>query len=347
MVLFLGVNQNIDGGYADKGSSLFDEEVRVPLIIKIADNNRINGTTISTPTAHVDLFPTLYDLAGGTEKNKNWKGIDLYPALKADSRITIPELLANRDSIYFDGHKYAGILYWGEGFKQNPMKYIRQLAPDKIKLYLTHNPWSEKISWYQPEMFSSVDFMRHSEKLLPIIPNEKLSKLRSAYFEASPSNKIIRFTTKYEGDFSLNIQLKLKDNSSQPNIALQPEGIKVKETKSNNFINYSFNGKVKPNESIWINLGDTLIQDINLAQDITPITCPNGNKIQSNLLAHILQNNICTFFAPDGIIEANYTEKEKPVIIQKSLSSEQVEQIEGTGAGTALQNALRDWGYAK
>ena len=70
--------------------------------------------------------------------------------------------------------------------------------------------------------------------------------------------------------------------------------------------------------------------------------------MDQNLLVQILQNNICTFFAPpDGIIESNYSKSEKPVVIQKTLSNEQVEQLEGTGAGAALQNALRDWGYAK
>ena len=345
---FLGVNQNIDGGYADKGSSLFDEEVRVPLIMHFAKNNRLNGTTVSTPTAHVDLFPTLYDLAGGNHTNKLWRGIDLYPALKEDNKIDLPELLSNRKSIYFDGHKYAGILYWGDSFNNNPMKYIRQLTPDHIKLYLTHNPWSEKISWYQPEIFSSIDLKEHSEKLLPIIPNESLRLLRTAYFNASPSNKIIRFTAKYNGNFKLDLKLKLNGNESLPNIALLPDKVKVIEKKDNNFIYYSFNGNINSDEGIWVNLGESTLSDLKLAKDITAVTCSNGNRIQNELIVDVLQNNICTFFAPpDGIIELNYSEKDKPVIIQKTLSSEQVQQIEGTGAGAALQNALRDWGYAK
>lgn len=345
---FLGVNQNIDGGYADKGSSLFDEEVRVPLIMRFAKNNRLNGTTVSTPTAHVDLFPTLYDLAGGKQTNSTWRGIDLYPALKEDRKINIPELLSNRKSIYFDGHKYAGILYWGDSFNNNPMKYVRQLAPDSIKLYLTHNPWSEKIKWYQPEIFSSVDLKEHTEKLLPTIPNDSLRHLRTAYFNASPSNKIIRFTAKYNGSFKLDIQLKMNTKGSLPSIALLPSGIKLIEKKIGNDIYYNFTGNIDINEGIWINLGDSAPSEIKLANDITAITCSNGNRIQNDLIVNILQNNICTFFAPpDGIIESNYSDKDKPVVIQKTLSSEQVQQIEGTGAGAALQDALRDWGYAK
>lgn len=346
---FLEVTQNIDGGYADKGSSLLDEEVRVPLIMHFAKNNRLNGTTISTPTAHVDLFPTLYDLAGGKQIDSAWRGIDLYPALKEDSKIDIPELLSDRKSIYFDGHKYAGILYWGDDFSNNPMKYVRQLAPDNVKLYLTHNPWSEKISWYQPEIFSSVDLKNHTEKLLPIIPNDKIRLLRNTYFNDSPSNKIIRFTAKYSGNFKLDIQLKINNtNGIMPNISLLPNGIKLIERKERNNIYYNFTGNIDINEGIWINLGESILSEIKLSKDITAITCSNGNKVQSDLIVSILQNNICTFFAPpDGIIETNYSEQDKPVVIQKTLSNEQVQQIEGTGAGAALQNALRDWGYAK
>ncbi|MBX9836832.1 MAG: sulfatase-like hydrolase/transferase, partial [Silvanigrellaceae bacterium] len=345
---FLGVNQNIDGGYADKGNSLFDEEVRVPLIMHFAKNNRLNGSTISIPTAHVDLFPTLYHLAGGNNMNPLWRGIDLYPALKEENDIDLPNLLSKRDTIYFDGHKYAGILYWGENFKNSPMKYMRQLAPDNVKLYLTHNPWSEKISWYQPEMFSSVDFSKNSEKLLPNVSNQNLKALRTAYFNSSPSSKIIRFTPKYDGKFSLNIQFNLNGNEEIPKVALIPDGLKLEEIKNKNSILFNFNGNLKSDEGIWINIGNGNLNKIELEKNITAITCANGNKVDHNLIVSILENNICTFFAPpDGIIEANYKSSDKPVVIQKTLSSEQVQQLEGTGAGAALQNALRDWGYAK
>ncbi|APJ02625.1 sulfatase [Silvanigrella aquatica] len=345
---FSGVNQNLDGAYADKGNSLLDEEVRVPLILHLAKNNHLKGTEITTPTAHVDLFPTLYELAGGTKPNENWRGINLTPALNENSNITFEEHLNKRKSIYFEGHKYAGLLYWGESFANNPMKYVRQLTPDSVKLYLTHNPWSEKISWYQPEIFSSVNLKEHTEKLLPMITGENLKNLRNAYYRYSPSHKIIRFTAKYSGDFNLEIILNRNDKGSNPVVTLIPEGIKVIEKKELNKISYTFSGKINNDEGVWINLGDTTPSEIKLAQDITPLICPNGNKTQSHLLVDTLQNQACSFFPPpDGIIELNYSSKDKPVVIQKTLSSEQVEQIEGTGAGAALQNALREWGYAK
>ncbi|KAB8030700.1 sulfatase [Fluviispira multicolorata] len=344
---FLGVPQNIDGGYADKGSSLFDEEVRVPLIIKLADNFKGIGESISIPTAHIDLFPTLYNLAGGKSVSKQWRGIDLFPALEKKSSLTFLDILKDRNSIYFDGHRYAGILYWGGEFNQKPMKYVRQLAPDKIKLYLTHNPWSQQISWYQPEIFSNVNFSNHTEDIIPMTQNNNLKELRKAYFEKSPSDKIIRLTAKFSGTFNFSTKLK-KIGNNLPKISLVPTNIKYTEQENKDIIRFNFHGEIQPDESIWINLGDSSLEEINISDDIIPVACPNGNRIDKEFLVDTLQNNICSFFAPpDGIIERNYTNKDHVIIFQKSLSNEQVEQIEGTGAGAALQNALREWGYAK
>jgi hypothetical protein len=46
-------------------------------------------------------------------------------------------------------------------------------------------------------------------------------------------------------------------------------------------------------------------------------------------------------------IEENYKDSDKAMVIQKSLSGDRDENQIGTGAGEALQNALREWGYAK
>ncbi|WP_186646634.1 sulfatase [Fluviispira vulneris] len=345
---FQGVPQNIDGGYADKGNSLFDEEVRVPLIIKLADNFKGIGETVSIPTAHVDMLPTLYSLAGGLDISKQWRGLDFSPAMKTSSKLTFPDILQERKSIYFDGHKYAGILYWGGEFKDKPMKYMRQLTPDRVKLYLTHNPWSQVINWYQPEIFSSVNFSTHTEDILANVQNNKLKELRSAYYQNSPSDKVLRFIAKYKGQFTMSLNLKNKEKNNLAKISLIPENIKYTEKKINDSVLFDFKGEINPDESIWINLGNSSIEDIKLNENITPVICPNGNKIETEYLVNSLQNNICSFFAPpDGIIERNYTNKDQVLIIQKSLSNEQVEQIEGTGGGAALQNALREWGYAK
>lgn len=345
---FLGVPQNIDGGYADKGNSLFDEELRVPLIIKLANEKQNRGRTVAIPTAHVDLFPTLSHLAGNSLKQSSWRGIDLYPALTDDSTDTFTDLLNDRKSIYFDAHKYAGILYWGDSFAKKPVKYMRQLTPDSVKLYLTHNPWSQKISWYQPEMFSFIDFSEHTEKIVPNITNYELKKLRQEYFNISPSDKMLRFTAKYTGDLNFSIDFNVKDSAKAPNVSLIPDGIKFITTNTNSKFYMNFLGKIEKDQEIWINLGKAELINLNIANNAKIVTCANGNLIDKNFIVKILNENICSFYVPpSGLVDFNYHNDDKVLIIQKTLSNEQVQQIEGAGAGAALQNALRDWGYAK
>ena len=56
---FPGVPWNMHAATRDKGFSLYDEEVRVPLIVKLANEPKLMGVTTKIPTAHVDIFPSL------------------------------------------------------------------------------------------------------------------------------------------------------------------------------------------------------------------------------------------------------------------------------------------------
>lgn len=342
---FSGVNKEITGAYGDKGHSLFDEEIHIPLILHLAHTPSTYGTQISTPTAHVDLFPTLYSLAGGISPYKNQRGLDLSAGLQENSTQTIQNITRNRNSIYFDGHRYAGILYWGKQFNQSPMKYIRQFEPDEIRLFLSHNPWSLNINWYQTEMYSSVNFNDHTETWLSFAQGDKLLDLRKAYIKASPSEKIVKITAKYAGPFSMTIL----STSSHDETLLAPKKIVITKSKQGkNQTKYHFSGEMNKDESIEIHTKQIPIKKIHFGDGITAIACPNGISIDSNYLATLLEKSICSFFAPpDGIIEKNYSEKDRPVVLQQGLSGEQIEHIEGNGAGAALQKALREWGYTK
>ncbi|WGL58556.1 sulfatase [Pigmentibacter sp. JX0631] len=345
---FLGVPQNIDGGYADKGNSLFDEELRVPLIIKIAEEKQHFGRTISIPTTHVDLFPTISNIAGDKIISHNWKGIDFSNALKNDSQYTFSDLLKNRNHIYFDAHKYAGMLYWDDIFAKKPVKYIRQLTPDSVKLYLTHNPWSEKISWYQPEMFSSVNFNDHSEKIVPNVSYLELKKLRQEYFKISPSDKMLRLTSKYNGILKFDLEIDNLDFNHPPQVSLLPEKIKFESIRKNSDYIFTFNGKIAPEEEIWINLGKSNLVNLDFKSENKLVVCSNGNLVDKKFVTKVINDNICSFYSPpNGLMDLNYKNTDNVIVIKKTLANEQVQQIEGAGAGAALQNALRDWGYAK
>lgn len=345
---FLGVPQNLDGGYADKGNSLFDEELKVPLIIKLANETKKNGYTVSKPTAHIDLFPTLSHLAGNDKNSNNWRGLDLLPALTDNSFFTFNDILDKRKHIYFDAHKYAGILFWDDIFSNNPVKYMRQLTPDNVKLYLTHNPWSQKISWYQPEMFSFVNFSSHTENVVPNISSSELVKLRKAYYDISPSDKMLRFIPKFSGNIKFLVTLNSKESTKPPEISLIPDKINSQIKRVENHFLIHFHGETTKNEEIWLNLGNSDLLQINFDTEVKLVSCANGVFIAKEYITNILNNNICSFYAPpEGVLDSNYSPMDRVLVIQKTLANEQVQQIEGAGAGAALQNALRDWGYAK
>lgn len=336
------VDQNMTGGYADKGHSLLDEEVRVPLILRLANSSiSSKDKIVSAPTAHIDLLPTLYRLAGGIHPNSSWRGVDLLSHSKKDSLISSDELLHTRDHIYFEGHRYAGILYWGNKFRYRPFKYIRQLEPDGVRLLLTHNPWNVNINWFQSEIYSTVDFTRHAETWLSDMPNEQLRELRKVYFRASPSDLMLRVTPHFSGFFSMSLNLKKYQHTLIDSL---PVGLTFKISRNQ----VSFSGHVEKGESILVNLGGDKIQKLTFDKGVTPVICPNGNQVENAFLAELLEKQVCAFFPPPlSLMEENYSVLDRPVVIQKSLSHEKAEQIEGTGAGAALQQALREWGYAK
>lgn len=59
--------------------SLFEESARVPLLIVAPDGGR--GTVVRTPVSHVDIYPTLMEIAG-IEGPANLQGQSLVPALR-------------------------------------------------------------------------------------------------------------------------------------------------------------------------------------------------------------------------------------------------------------------------
>jgi arylsulfatase A-like enzyme len=71
----------LDHGQKGHGHSLFDELLRVPLLVK-APGVRA-GLTIDCPAGLIDLFPTLAEWAGAPAANYDGPGISLLPLLRA------------------------------------------------------------------------------------------------------------------------------------------------------------------------------------------------------------------------------------------------------------------------
>ncbi|MCP4641332.1 MAG: sulfatase-like hydrolase/transferase [bacterium] len=74
---------------------MYEQAVRVPLIVRVPDGT---PSTIPTPISHLDLMPTLLDLAG-IESDKPWDGVSLVDAARTGApppdRIVFSEFSGN------------------------------------------------------------------------------------------------------------------------------------------------------------------------------------------------------------------------------------------------------------
>lgn len=175
-------NEVENAAYATSGHSLFDEEIRVPLMIKIAGHKLDQNLKINTPSAQIDLFPTLYGLMGGQSGNINALGLNFAPALLADNTTEeIKDILSQRHTLLINSNEYSGLLAWDIGKISQPVKYIRQLANDEFTLYLTQAPWKKRIQWYKPELFTKIDFNNHSENWSPNLSDDEKNEIRTLY----------------------------------------------------------------------------------------------------------------------------------------------------------------------
>ena len=71
-----------DHGEEEHGIFLYDEVIRVPLIVKLP-NSRAAGLRVPDPVQHIDLLPTLLDLVGA-EPIEGLRGRSLRPLLEGD-----------------------------------------------------------------------------------------------------------------------------------------------------------------------------------------------------------------------------------------------------------------------
>ncbi len=132
MVIFLADNGGV-GGYAAAGveaseitdnrplrsgkGSLYEGGIRVPFIAKYPPMIK-PGTTCDTPGIHVDLLPTLVDLAGGQLPKQPLDGVSLVPLFK-DAKGSI-----GRDALYYH---FPGYLQGKAGsWRTTPVGVIRQ-----------------------------------------------------------------------------------------------------------------------------------------------------------------------------------------------------------------------------
>jgi len=108
-------------GKYQHGQSLYDEVLRIPLIIRYPRSDRIRaGTRSDTPARLADVMPTVLDLAG-VAVPETVRGRSLF-----DPDASPPPALFSR--LVLDGHDMASI-------RENPWKLIRDEGTDRTTLY--------------------------------------------------------------------------------------------------------------------------------------------------------------------------------------------------------------------
>jgi len=133
-----------DHGYRTHNRDLFDEEVRVPWMMRWAGHIPA-GLRIREPTHLIDLAPTLLGLLGiappaeprkGATDPGLFDGQDLSPLLLGGEMTGLKErVLWLQRAFYRRGRKQLGERGWGLGMRKGRWKYIEANAEGRRELY--------------------------------------------------------------------------------------------------------------------------------------------------------------------------------------------------------------------
>ena len=83
-------------GFAGHGNHLYDEELKVPLMIRVPKSRALKpGTVVKGQVGGIDLAPTLLDLAG-VPVPSSWKGRSLVPAMERGTSDGCPVVTETR-----------------------------------------------------------------------------------------------------------------------------------------------------------------------------------------------------------------------------------------------------------
>lgn len=160
LVLFVSDNGGV-GGYEAAGihageitdnhplrsgkGSLYEGGIRVPFIAKYPAMIK-PGTTCETPAIHVDIFPTLLEMAGGDRPKQPLDGVSIVPLLKD------PMAVLGRDTLFYH---FPGYLQGTEGsWRTTPVGVIRSgdlklmefYEDGRLELYNLKDDPSEKVN---------------------------------------------------------------------------------------------------------------------------------------------------------------------------------------------------------
>lgn len=353
---FLGIPSDHVAATTDKGHSLTDEEVRVPFIAQFANAPELIGQDVRIPSAHVDVLPTIASLyIRETETTPaRWRGLSWFLPSQAPNLPlsmtpqTVVDNLESRTSMYFDAMRYTSLFNYGGAFKNRPTKYIRQLATDRAMLYFDKFPYRRREQWFTQEMTTKVDFKNRSETWQTSVDAVELAALRKEYFQKSPSPRELRLTPLFDGPLILQLNFQVTDEFHLPSVLDVPGTLQVQILRQENVFTIQLSGTVEKGKDILISKNGAQIESIQEQRSHVWVSCTVGAQFGARDLVHLLKSDaVCTYQPiPGEVLMLNVSDK-PTIAVQNQLSWDTEAHIEMSGAGAALREALKDWGYAK
>jgi arylsulfatase A-like enzyme len=111
-----------DHGHGGHGHTLFQEVVRVPLLVKLPANAHA-GRRVETPVSLIDVVPTVLGLLG-VEHPDGLEGVDLLPFVRSE-----PSTRGQPLYLHLDLERADGTTHVVRGVLRGATKYLRRLAP--------------------------------------------------------------------------------------------------------------------------------------------------------------------------------------------------------------------------
>ena len=357
---FPGVPTSLQAATRSDGHTLLDEELRVPLLMRIAGMPHLAGVEVRQPSAHTDLFPTLAALvAERTEQSAAEqpssvqassapvrRGLNLYRPLQDLTKARLETLLAGRKSIRAEGARHTGLLLFGDEFAANPMKYVRQFEPDESNLDLISWPYRTHQKWFAPEQFSAVDLHLENETPLAQVSAFALRKMREQDLQVSLSERQLKLVFKFSGPANFSLQF-AEEGLKPVVIERQPNTLSVSRRKTQGAVFQEFSGVVSFDDILLVNFGDAELVGLKVAEGSRQILvgCPAAFTFEPSAFVLAAQNRqLCLFSRPlDLFVKNNYSENERPIAVHfvlKNLPPEITGSAPGDTQLPALLNTL-------
>ncbi len=269
---------------------------KVPLWIRLANTPPKKSIVILEPTAHLDLFPSIYSFMTKKSLNTFTRGINFSNLLQSVSPPKFLNALGKRNALFFEDAKIAGIL--NPNTHKEDDFYVRFLESLPQKSSFTYN---QNQNTFQKNYFTN----NISEKLFKIHSGYN-GKINMTFTLLAPQNSLI------------------ETNNERPELLTLPEGVKFNFLKIRDKYKVKLEGSLTEGSEILINIQHMNIANIQFDEEAEPFLCPEGIEFAEDYLADALNSKVCPYFAISTQTKNDIVTKFKhPLFIQMLLKNEQ------------------------